>query len=384
MSTITASANPITASANPTVDGLVEAVTMKLQLTPSQEELADERARGVSDWLRHPESPLAKYSPEIFTQGSRRHGTTVRPKNQVEYDLDLVCLLFVPPWDPITPDELYELVYARLAAHPSYRKLLERKNRCIRLSYAGEFHLDILPAKPDYARGGTCLLVPDRERKCWKPSNPKGFAEWFDAQATLGARVLQRYGSPALITFAERLQMKATLRRVTQLMKRRRDIVFDGDQYCARSVVLTTLAGMDYDGQTLCTDALVSVLDAIIDAFGELQDPPPVPNPTNTAENFAEKWTRASFRDFMAFIRRFRNDMAELLELEDLPSIHAKLKEMFGETVATEVVKELADRMRKSKDDGSLRYAGPAVTLTLAPIAGARSIPGNTFHGDAL
>lgn len=313
-----------------------------------------------------------------------RHGTTVRPKNHVEYDLDLVCLLYVPADDSITPEELYELVYERLNAHPAYSKILERKNRCVRLSYAGDFHMDILPARPDFGRGGTCLLIPDRELRCWKPTNPQGFAEWFDAQATLGDRVIRRYGSASLMTAAQHLEMKATLRRVTQLMKRRRDIVFDGDQYCARSVVLTTLAATDYDGQILCTDALDSVLDAIIDAFGDLTDPPPVPNPTNVAENFADKWTKRTFQEFMGFIRGFRVEMDELLELEDLEEIHAKLKEMFGEGVATEVVKDAAARMRSAKDNGSLRYAGPTVTLTSAATAKARSIPGNTFHGDAV
>lgn len=356
---------------------------MKLQLTDAQQRLAHERAAGVAAWLSAPDSPLARYFPEVFPQGSMRHGTTVRPKNQVEYDLDLVCLLLLAADDPMTPEELYELVYDRLAAHPAYSKLLERKNRCIRLSYAGDFHLDILPARPDYRRGGTCLLVPDRELACWKPSNPKGFAQWFDDQATQNPHVASRYAH-VFMTTDLRTRLVATLRRVVQLMKRRRDIVFDGDQYCARSVVLTTLAAADYDGDELCTDALVSVLDAIIEAFGDLQEPPPVPNPTNAAENFADKWTRKTFAEFMAFIRRFRSEMDELLSLHDLEEIHQKLTEMFGEGVATEVVKEAAQRMREAKDQKSLRFTGPVVTLTTATTAGARTIPANTFHGQPL
>jgi hypothetical protein len=308
----------------------------------------------------------------------------VRPKGRVEFDIDLVCLLHVPPNAPVSPEELYEMVHDRLAFHPAYSKMLERMNRCLRLSYAGDFHLDILPAQPDYLRNGTCILIPDRDLCCMKPSNPKGFAAWFDDQATLGERVITRYGSFATFGAAQRLQMKATLRRVTQLLKRRRDLVFDGDQYCARSIVLTTLAAMDYDGDTLCTDALVSVLDAIIGAFGGLEDPPEVRNPTNADENFAEKWTRRSFKDFMTFIRQFREDMAELIALQDLEEIHAKLKYMFGERVATEVVKEMAERLRLTKDEGRLRYSGPAISLTSAAAPGTRSIPRNTYHGDPI
>jgi hypothetical protein len=56
---------------------------------------------------------------------------------------------------------------------------LERLKRCLRLNYAGAFHLDILPACPNDRLGGGAILVPDRKLECWKDSNPKGFAEWF-------------------------------------------------------------------------------------------------------------------------------------------------------------------------------------------------------------
>ena len=57
--------------------------------------------------------------------------------------------------------------------------MIELKNRCVRVSYATEFHLDILPACPDRYAGGTCVVVPDRKVQHWKASNPKGFAQWF-------------------------------------------------------------------------------------------------------------------------------------------------------------------------------------------------------------
>jgi hypothetical protein len=44
--------------------------------------------------------------------------------------------------------------------------------------------MDILPAIPDPSRGGTALLVPDHDAQSWKPSNPKGYAAWFDLRKT--------------------------------------------------------------------------------------------------------------------------------------------------------------------------------------------------------
>ena len=68
---------------------------------------------------------------------------------------------------------------------------MERLPRCIRLNYAGDFHLDIVPAIPDLLAGGTCILVPDLDANLslhspqndrWKPSNPKGYKTWFEGR----------------------------------------------------------------------------------------------------------------------------------------------------------------------------------------------------------
>ncbi len=66
---------------------------------------------------------------------------------------------------------------------------MERLPRCIRLNYAGDFHLDIVPAVPDFEVGGTYIFVPDLDANLaidapqndrWKPSNPKGYQIWFE------------------------------------------------------------------------------------------------------------------------------------------------------------------------------------------------------------
>jgi hypothetical protein len=105
-------------------------------------------------------------------------GTTVRPYNsRHEYDLDLVCQLHRCDHKP--PMVVYQWVQDRLAANQVYKEILEPLKRCLRLNYAGAFHLDILPACPNDQLGNGAIHVPDRKRECWKDSNPKGFAAWF-------------------------------------------------------------------------------------------------------------------------------------------------------------------------------------------------------------
>src|SRR5437763_464870 len=75
------------------------------------------------------------------------------------------------------------LIERRLKDNEIYRHMVQRMNRCIRLNYEHQFHMDILPACRDPKNGGTCLLVPDRKLEDWKASNPKGYAAWFDSKA---------------------------------------------------------------------------------------------------------------------------------------------------------------------------------------------------------
>jgi len=75
--------------------------------------------------------------------------------------------------------ETYQLIGERLRANGTYASMLEAKNRCWRLIYAGDFHMDIIPAIPDLERGNTAILVPDREVTDWTKSDAKGYAVWF-------------------------------------------------------------------------------------------------------------------------------------------------------------------------------------------------------------
>lgn len=165
-----------TESFNFQLDDLLERICVKLQITPTQHELAEERYNAIGSWLEVPGTPLAAAKPIIYSQGSLRIGTTVRPLAHEEYDLDLVCQLQIDLQRVKNPVVLLDAVEQRLKQHDTYKNMLERKNRCIRVKYANEFHLDILPACPDLTSGNGCVMVPDREAKEWKASNPKGYA----------------------------------------------------------------------------------------------------------------------------------------------------------------------------------------------------------------
>src|ERR1044072_8753851 len=106
-------AAPYLASANADLDYLLTEVARALQLTAEQYALAVKHYRAVGIWLAAPDSPLFRFRPSIYPQGSMALETTVRPRFRDEYDLDLVCQLLTTG---LSAMEVYHLVHNRLAA----------------------------------------------------------------------------------------------------------------------------------------------------------------------------------------------------------------------------------------------------------------------------
>lgn len=131
------------------MDDLLWRICEQIQLTPSRHQQAVDRYEAVCGWLEADGSRVAAYRPSIYPQGSMRIGTTVRPIGRNEYDLDFVCEVIAHPSSFPSPLQLLKLMEARLREHKVYASILEVKNRCVRLNYANEFHMDILPACPD-------------------------------------------------------------------------------------------------------------------------------------------------------------------------------------------------------------------------------------------
>jgi len=168
------------------LDQVLELVCVELQLTDTQYDAAERSYTTVGEWLGDPDGRLAIASPEVFAQGSMALGTTVKPREREEFDVDLVCLVEAD-WRLLSPVMLYDLVRDRLREHATYAKMLVEKDRCLRLDYAGQFHLDIIPACPapkvgvDW--GGLAIVIPDKRREQWIATNPRGFEEWFASRA---------------------------------------------------------------------------------------------------------------------------------------------------------------------------------------------------------
>ena len=352
---------------------LLDGICRAIQLTATQQEDAKQKYEAVSSWLSAPGSALRAFDPQVFPQGSVAIGTTVKPVAREDHDVDSVALLQAR-FDPMG---LYELVRDRLKEHSYYRTILELKKRCVRLNYAGDIHLDVLPAQPRRRMTATGLLVPDRELQAWSPTDPKGFIAWFRGisrrpydEVRLGVEPLPE---------TEDADSKTPLQRAVQLLKRRRDIVFDGDQHAARSIVLTTLAARYYRRERTVIEALAAALGGIALAISASPGILVVPNPTLPDENFGDGWDAYSYAQFKRFVRRFQSEVADLQALSGTEEISRKLAVMFGERPTSKAVERWGEQLRHDREAKRL-HVGSIGLLNVAG-RGTQPVPQHNFDG---
>ncbi len=362
------------------LDNVMERICRGLQITDSQYSAAKERYRAVGEWLADEESPLAKLSPSIYPQGSMALQTTVKPRAREEYDLDMVLHVATFAGEPTG---LYQAAYRRLMAHGEYAKRLETRSRCIRIIYAKQFHLDIVPARLDRTRGGSCIEVPDHTLKCWKPSNPRGYLKWFESRCAQLIALERAEISP--LPDNTPAHDKPVLKRAVQLLKRHRDVLFEGHDGAPSSMVLTTLAGIFYQGETSLTQALSTILNGVVRAIRtNWPKRIKITNPSNHAEDLCESWTDQNYQNFFTFIRNFRDSVETLVSEQGVDRIGTELEALFGdetlggEDVASMAIRGYVEEVKGKREAGGLRLR--ASSLTMAAGAGL-PIPRNTFYG---
>lgn len=365
------------------LDAILIGICETLQLTRTQYELAEGRYEDLGKYLNrcaHPYLP----QPQVYSQGSFRIGTTVRPVGRSEYDLDAVCELALD-WRLLTdPVLVLNALEAVLRMSPAYSGRIERKNRCIRLVYANEFHIDLLPACPDPASGLHAVVVPDRSVHAWKPSNPKGYAIWFDLKTIVLLKVAEGRALAGLepLPGHESARQKKPLQRVVQLLKRWRDIYYrDCPDLAPISIVLTTLAAEEYRGQASESEALTGIINGIVARIptrGRLV----VLNPVNLKEDLSERWDNPKV--YQAFVRGMldlQRDWNAILAGEGLDTIGAGMEDVFGSDPVKESFRRYAASVSSARKKSSLGVR-PATGILSTCAASTLPVRPNTFHGD--
>ena len=359
------------------LDDLLFEVCDELQLEPYRYRQAEERYQAMGRLLEAEVSPFALFAPMIYPQGSMQLGTTVHPI-EGPHDLDFVLELSTS-YQNVQPMKLIRVLFAYLKNNNVYREMVQLKNRCVRVVYANEFYMDVLPACQDRAAGSTCIQVPDRQVKFWKPSNPIGYARWFKQRAEIGGRVVVAKAVP--VPAQQRTEEKRPLQLIVQLLKRWRDICYAGADGAPISIVLTTLAAENYNGEDSISEGLLAVLRRIVAAVASAERMGGrlvVCNPSNLSEDLSERWDgdREAYEQFTSGIRDFSDQWERLLTRGG--NVNGELDRLFGETVQQVRVKK-AKRLQEARKAGLLGVTSAGRVTPL--LTAATPLRPNTFHG---
>ncbi len=394
-----------------------------LDIPPSKYQQAVDRYTAVGKHLEGGEYSESMGVPAIYTQGSFRLGTVTRPYREgkdADYDIDLVCDIRSPK-NCLTPEQVKQEVGKRLDSHGTYSKLLDQEGRrCWTLEYAEEdgvgFHLDVLPALPE-SRDVRSLLetaeasqhlvehsiaITDKRKDgtyAWDPSNPLGYGLWFDVKnqymfnqvATLQKRLI----AEATTVYASVDQVpdqlvRTPLQRLIQLLKRHRDVRFDGRPNSKErpiSIIITTLAAEVYRNEANPWLALENFVIAIENyattrvihkRAGEWY----IPNPTNLAENFADRWNDAESgraHAFFEWVGFLREDLLGMLSLSNIQEINEQLQPVFGVAQVKAAFAQFGESLQTTSSTGNLSMLGASGLLGTG---GGTPVRKHNFYAD--
>lgn len=377
---------------------ILEELGQALDISETQFDAAVQSYSAVAKQLSKEGSILERYKPEIRPQGSFLLGTVIKPINEEDdVDIDLVCELHGKN-ESWTQQTLKNNVGLQLKENELYKTKVKLKNgrRCWTLYYretsddpTQRYHLDVLPSIIDsnYIKMFTesysaiknidelAIRITDNKRtdypnetnhQNWLKSNPIGYGKWFFSRADISKSEI-RLLSEAVQPVPKYRKEKLPLQRVVQILKRHRDMMFNGDEDKPISIIITTLAARAYNQETNVIDALVNVVqrmpDFITDWYSMEHNKwtKKVANPVNEEENFADKWVDHPQRqkNFENWLKAVQTDLNNILDQsgKGLQFINESMQKPFGKDTVSKTFSNYGEKYLKQRESGSMKMA---------------------------
>lgn len=358
---------------NNILNSLLSQLADEIDITESQEGVVRRAYNSVADWLNQNDTIIAKHKVHIFPQGSMMYGTAIKPINEDDYDIDLVCE-FTANYDSLQPEYVKKSVGKRLNENLTYSRMLDEEGRrCWTLQYSDtlNFHMDILPAIPFHERFRTdirfnaayesmtnrelAMLATDKDKYTsqyrFVPTNPRGYAEWFKGRCHINQR-------RAAFDSVERIPTqprKTILQKAIQLMKRYRDVMFSNkdDSLKPISMIITTLMAKCYNGETDLYAFICCAIDKMPNLIERGRDGKfIIKNPVMSSENFADKWAEVPEKAeaFFEFIRKAEYDFARLADIKSYTDYDKVLKEMFAQKPVDRLMEKYRANLQQERE----------------------------------
>ncbi len=266
--------------------------TLHKRITPTDDQFDDQQTRwnDLAAFLGKRLKADTNLETRTWLQGSYKFDTQIRPWMMgAEFDIDLGFYFEwegAPDQGEYAPEGLKALIQAALIDYQSDPEndatgVEDPKERCCRISFKPDFHIDVPAYHLDPRRDSRALAT---ETKGWEESDPKAIYEWFKKRYDDAARRWQ-------------------LRRLVRYLKMWAALQFSIDER-PTSILLTVLAAEALQGYAIAGVADDDLLEhTAIVIKRRLEEGYTVPNPVNRRENL----NRLDDDATLAFIGRLGN-----------------------------------------------------------------------------
>lgn len=249
----------------------------------------------------------------MLPAGSWAARTIIKPVGEHDtFDADvLVQITPSPGW---VAKDYVEYLHGAFLASNRYRALAKKKTRCVRIDYANEFHIDLVPYLELEGNGVVTNCEEPAGTGKYEPSDPQAFTAWIAERdaATNGHFV-----------------------HAVRLIKYLRD---HKDTFTCKSIIMLTLLGGQVNLNAPQTDPALyadvsSTLTALLGSLARNLPPvmPSIPAPDGSGDDlsarYREDWDYANFRSTIARYAEWVN--AAYVEANHAASIKAWQK-VFG------------------------------------------------------
>jgi Second Messenger Oligonucleotide or Dinucleotide Synthetase domain len=404
----------VTAAASARFTYLAEAIARAFEPTATQLQELERAYNATGEYLIE----CAEFDglvTQVHAQGSRQMGTIVRPMDPQRegFDIDLVVRLSKDALErygaPGGAALLLEHLYIALKRYADRHGLgIERWERCVTLIYAGGMRADFAPVIDDPLHtleyGEHHGRIPDRERRSYLSTNPRGYCLGFDVAAKVAPVFRLSEALTAIFAEARKVDVEPLpdaeevfarlLSRYVQLGKVHRNISFgdipSGNDLAPTSVFLTSLfarayailARQPHDGPLDLFFDIVELVPKlfereIIQYGGERWI---LMNPFAQNDNLASSMNSSQRQQaFSQWHAKFVADLEALLGAVEgnhgLDAVTKAVEEAFGPRAKLAVLQHSAQRREGHR---TLQRAGFVVAGTLPVVTPARA---HTYFG---
>jgi hypothetical protein len=365
------------------IDELLRDIADKIQLAPTDYRIAQERYGSIARWIENDGSAIKTLRPLLYPQGSFRIQSSISSKLDTdEYDIDLMLEMSID--HNSRPQDVLQLVFNSLDRGPGtlYHGKVTMKRRCVSVQCEG-MHLDITPAVLTTATPRTCVIFDTHpHRPDHVLSNPEGFARVFEDRTQYDENLIEMRKLAVPVPPQTPLDSKSDALICLQLLKRWRNIQYDGANNKPPSVLLACLVSEVRFHSASLLGRLSESVDHLIRRLSVTGLA--VSNPACERELFTDRWPGddAARSRFVSQLRAMRSDLMELGRSgPTLADKKLTLKHLFGERAADLAFTAVNKRFGKMGEQGTVGIH-PGVGAILPPRASAPiKIPGHRFFG---